>query len=201
MIIIALTGGIASGKTTILNFIKKLKIPTHDSDAVVNSLYNNSSKEFINFLIRVGLGNAINQKKINKQIIRNEVLYNKKKLNELEQFVHKKVKYSREAFISKNKILKKNLIVLDIPLLFEKGLENVCDYVFLAQCPLKIRIKRALKRKNVNRKNLEKIIKLQKSDKVKKNKSDFIINTAGTKNYSNKQTLNAINKIRFLNKL
>ena len=37
---IGITGGIASGKTTIINFIKKKKIPTHDSDAVVKNLYN-----------------------------------------------------------------------------------------------------------------------------------------------------------------
>ena len=50
MIVVGLTGGIASGKTSILNFIKKQNIPTHDSDAVVASLYNKPSKEFINYL-------------------------------------------------------------------------------------------------------------------------------------------------------
>ena len=39
--IIGLTGGIASGKSTILNFIKRRKIPTHDSDFVVTNLYKN----------------------------------------------------------------------------------------------------------------------------------------------------------------
>ena len=123
MKIIGLTGGIASGKTTILNFIKKQKIPVHDSDVVVVNLYNNSTREFVNFLKIIGLGNCIKQKKINKKKVREEVLNNNEKLEELETFVHKKVKISRDKFIKKNKILKKSIIILDIPLLFEKNLK------------------------------------------------------------------------------
>ena len=200
MTIVGLTGGIASGKTSILNFIKKQNIPTHDSDAVVTNLYNKPSKEFISYLKSTGLSNAVKQKKIDKDLVKNEVLNNRRKLKKLEEFIHKKVKLSRDKFIRKNKHLKKKLIVLDIPLLFEKKLESICDYILLAHCPFKIRIARALRRKNLNRKNLEKFIKLQMPNRLKINKSDFIINTSITKSYSNSQTLKALNKIRFLTK-
>ena len=157
MIIIGLTGSIASGKTSILNFIKKQNIPTHDSDAVVASLYHGHSQELVNYLNSIGLEKAIIGKKINKNIVRNEILKNKKKLRKLEKFIHKKVKISRDKFIKKNKKLGKKVIVLDIPLLFENKLENICHYIFLAHCPLKIRIARALCRKNMNKKKFYKI--------------------------------------------
>ena len=200
MTIVGLTGGIASGKTSILNFIKKQNIPTHDSDAVVTSLYNKPSKEFISYLKSTGLSKAVKQKKIDKALVKNEVLNNRRKLKKLEEFIHKKVKLSRDKFIKKNKHLKKKIIVLDIPLLFEKKLESICDYILLAHCPFKVRIARALRRKNLNRKNLEKFIKLQMPNRLKINKSDFIINTSITKSYSNSQTLKALNKIRSLTK-
>ena len=69
MIVVGLTGGIASGKTTISNFIKEQNIPVHDSDAVVTSLYKNSSKKFIVFLKSIGLTIAIKQNKIDKNIV------------------------------------------------------------------------------------------------------------------------------------
>ena len=194
--IVGLTGGVASGKTTILNFLKKQNIPTHDSDAVVTSLYKNSSIELVCFLRSIGLAKSIKQKKIDKNVLRHEVLNNKSKLKKLEKFVHEKVKFSRNKFIKKNKLLRKKIIILDVPLLFENKLENICDYIFLAYSPLKLRVSRALRRKNMGRGILNKIIKLQMPDKLKIIKSDFVINTAIDKTNSNKQTLEAIRVIK-----
>ena len=195
-IIIGLTGGVASGKTTISNFLKKQNIPVHDSDAVVTSLYKNFSIELVCYLRSIGLAKAIKQKKIDKNVLRGEVLNNKSKLKKLEKFVHKKVKLSRNKFIKKNKLLRKKIITLDIPLLFENKLENICDYIFLAYSPLKLRIFRALRRKNMSKNTLNKIIKLQMPDKLKITKSDFVINTATDKTNSNKQALEAIRAIK-----
>ncbi len=88
MIIVGLTGNIASGKTTALNFIKKKKLPTHDSDAVVTNLYKKPPDEFVEFLKKIKLSRSIKQKNINKNIIRDAVLKNKAKLRKLEQFIH-----------------------------------------------------------------------------------------------------------------
>ena len=199
MIIVGLTGGIASGKTTISNFIRKQNIPVHDSDACVYNLYKKPSIKFIDYLKLIGLKKAIKEKKINKKIIRNEVFNNNKKLKKLEEFIHQQIKISRNRFLKKQEKLNKDLIVFDIPLLFEKKLENICDYVFLAHSPLSIRRSRALKRKNMNKKILKKIISLQKPDKIKMVKSDFIINTSSGKTLSNNQVLKAIKFIKEIN--
>ena len=66
MIVIGLTGGIASGKTTILNFIKKQNIPVHDSDDFVRRLYENPTQNFLDYLKSIGLKNAIKKNKIHK---------------------------------------------------------------------------------------------------------------------------------------
>lgn len=195
-IIVGLTGGIASGKTTILRFIKKQNIPTHDSDKVVAGLYNNPSQEFINHLKLIGLSETIKQKKVYKKKVRDRVLKNKKKLLKLEEFLHKKVKISRDKFIKKSKKLRDKIIVLDIPLLFENGLENICDYIFLAYCPLKLRSERALKRNKMDKATLNKFIKFQMSDDLKLIKSDFVINTSLTISETNKQTIKAIKIIK-----
>lgn len=195
MIVVGLTGGIASGKTTILKFIKKLKIPTHDSDKCVGDLYKKPSKELLKHLRNIGLRKAIKENKIDKKIIQTEVFKSKKLLKSFEKFIHNEVAKSRNTFLIKNKKLNKKIVFLDIPLLFEKKLEAVCDYVFLAYSPKHIRKERALKIKKIDKKTLDRIISFQTPEKVKKNKSDFIIQTSINKRKSYNQLLKAIKTI------
>jgi dephospho-CoA kinase len=198
MITIGLTGGIASGKTTILNFIKKQNIPIHDSDEVVANLYEKPTIAFISYLESIGLKKAIKEKKINKNTVRSEFFHNKSVLTKLETFIHQKTKISRTKFLKNNMRLGTKLVVLDIPLLFEKKLENICDYIFLAYSPIRTRRKRALKRNRIKEDVLNKIIDLQLEDRIKINKSDFVINTSIGMTYSNNQVLRAIKNIKHM---
>ena len=80
MIIVGITGGIASGKTTVVNFLKKKRIAIHDSDLIVKKIYINPSSGFINYLKKISLKNSLKGNKINKNIIQEEIFtYPKKK--------------------------------------------------------------------------------------------------------------------------
>ena len=193
MKIIGITGGIASGKTTISNFLKKQKFPVHESDIVVNKIYYKPKKSFINHLKKIGLGEALKGKKINKLKIRESIFANKQKKKLLEKYIHKEVKKSRNAFLKKNKNSK--IVFLDIPLLFENRLEKVCDLIILAYSPINIRKKRAIQRGGMTKKILTKIIKSQTTDKIKKKKSHFIINTNKRKTKSFHEIKNIIKLI------
>ena len=195
MKIIGLTGGVASGKTTIAKFFKKKGLLVHDSDKVVKNLYKNKSKEFVKHLLQIGLKKAVGPNKINKGLIREEVFKSKKKLKKLEKYVHKKVESSRNLFIKKHK-KNKNIIILDIPLLFENNLQKICSCVILAYCPINIRKKRAIKRKNVNIKTFKNIIRFQMPDKTKIKKANFVIDTSKTWPQTKKKILIVLNKIK-----
>ena len=67
MIVIGLTGGIASGKTTIMNFLKKKKFAVHDSDAVVKKIYSKPEPKFLSYLKKTNLKNSIKGNKIDKK--------------------------------------------------------------------------------------------------------------------------------------
>ena len=195
MIIVGLTGGIAAGKTTIINFLKKKKIAVHESDDVVKQIYLKPSTVFLKHLKKIGLSNAIKKNKIDKNIIRNEIFENQRKKKKLEYFIHNEVRKSRDSFIKKQTHKKTKIIVLDIPLLYEAKLSSICDYVILLVVNNKIKIERATKRKGVKKAVVLKILKNQLSDKYKKKRADFIINTSKTKNYSFKMISNIINNI------
>ena len=195
MITIGLTGGIASGKTTIANFLKKKRIKIHDSDLVVKNIYSKPTPRFINYLKKINLKNSLKKNKINKKIIREEIFSNLKKRKLLEKYLHAETKKSRNVFLKKHRKKRTKIVFLDIPLLFENKLEKICNYTILFYAPLKTRKQRAITRKGMQRKILEKIIKSQLGDKIKKKKADFIINTSKTKKHSFKMTLEAISSI------
>ncbi|MDC0057512.1 dephospho-CoA kinase [Alphaproteobacteria bacterium] len=109
----------------------------------------------------------------------------------MEKYLHAAVKKSRNVFLKKHSQKKTRIVFLDIPLLFENKLENICNYTILFYAPLKTRKQRAIRRRGMQKGTLEKIIKSQLSDVVKKKKADFIINTSLSQN----QCFNKISKI------
>ena len=195
-IIVGLTGGIASGKTTIVDFLRKNKLAVHDSDLVVGEIYSKPKAKFLNYLKKTSLGKSIKGKNIDKEIVREEIFNNIKKRKLLESYVHDEVKKVRNIFIKKHKQKKTRIIFLDIPLLFEKKLEKICDSIILFYAPLTIRKKRAIRRNGMQKKILEKIIKSQLSDKVKKKKADFVIDTSTNKNLCFNEVLKIIKSIK-----
>ena len=108
------------------------------------------------------------------------------------------VKKERSNFIKKNK--KKKIVFLDIPLLFEKKLSSVCNYTCSTIAPIKKREFRALQRRGMTKKIFKLIIKNQSTDKERKLKSDYIINTDLTKSKTCLQVDNIIYDILKKNK-
>ena len=196
MIVIGLTGGIASGKTTIMNFLKKKKFAVHDSDAAVKKIYSKPEPKFLSYLKKTNLKNSIKGNKIDKKTIREEIFTNTEKRKLLEKYLHAKVKKSRDLFLKKNRQKKTQIVFLDIPLLFENKLEKICNYTILFYASLKIRKQRAIRRRGMQKRILVKIIKSQLSDKIKKKKADYIINTSASKDWCFNKILKTIEQIK-----
>ena len=197
MIIIGLTGGIGSGKSTVAKDFKKLKIPVFDSDQEVKKLYTTKDPDLIKAIKKIDKNkNTLGKKRINRKKLGDIVFNDTTKLKILEKVIFKKLKKRREIFLKKNKKLKKDIVVLDTPLLFENNLNKNCNYVVFAKAPLKLRKQRVLKRKGMTKKKLHKIIAKQAPEKTKEKKSDFIIQTNKGKWYSFIQIKKSIEKIK-----
>ena len=192
MKIFGLTGGIASGKTTVVKFLKSKRFQVHDSDAIIKKIYNNQPLKFKRYLKKNKIIDLDTNKKINKNIVRKTIFNNVQKRKLLEAYLHNTVEKSRNKFLKTHKRRKTKLVFLDIPLLFEKRLNKICDYTILLYAPLNIRKRRAMQRQGMEKKILNKIIKTQMSDGVKKKRANFIINTSTTKKQTFKKILSII---------
>jgi len=193
MIVIGLTGGIGSGKSTITKYLKNKRIPVFDSDYEVGLLYKNKNKDLIAVIKKITDTNQIIKKsKINKKLLGDIVFNNKKKLKFLEKVIFNKLDKKRKIFLKKNK--NKKLVVLDAPLLFENKINKICNYVILAKAPLKTRIRRILKRPGMTKLKAKKIISRQMGDNKKTKLANFIVQTSFGKWYTIKSVEKILNK-------
>ena len=178
MIIIGITGSIGMGKTTVSNMLRILKIPVFDSDKKVKEILERNSYiiDKISKLWPESVSLNQKQKKVNKKILSNKIFESKKERKKLERIIHPLVKKERKSFLKK---FKKYFIVgLDIPLLYETGMDKECDYIFLVHTTKKIQRKRVLKRQNMTEKKFELINNSQWNFEKKEKEKPFIINTS-----------------------
>ena len=178
MIIIGITGSIGMGKSTIASMLKFFGIPIHDSDLVVKELIETNSlvlkkikENWPEVIDIIDSKEVINKGKLS------EIIFNDIKCKEnLEKIIHPLIDKKRKMFLKKYEF-KKNIVGMDVPLLYETGLNKICNYIFLALTSEANQAKRVLKRKNMTKKKFILIKENQWSDEMKKKQKPYIINT------------------------
>jgi formamidopyrimidine-DNA glycosylase len=173
---VGITGKIASGKSTVTNFFKEKGCPTISSDAIVSNLYKNI--EFKKKLIELFSPEVLNDDlSISKGYIKNVINLNPEKKKLLENLVHPLVKKKCEDFI--NQHMDEKIVVVEVPLLFEAGFENLFDIIIGVQASSLTQINHLEKRHSLN---VSKDLKLNESSKFDQNakKCDYLIDNNGS---------------------
>ena len=194
-ILIGITGGIGSGKSTFSKEVEKRGYKIFDSDKEVASIYQKPTKDFLNHLKKINLENSIEKTKINKKKISQIIFINKKIKNNLEKYIFFIVRKKREIFTQREKKKKTKIIFFDVPLLFENNLKKEFDTVISLISPKKERYKRLKKSKKLTKDLFNKIIKSQTSNLVRKNKSDIVIYNNGSMKEYVRKINNVLDKI------
>ena len=178
MIIIGITGSIGTGKTTVSKMFKALNIPVFDSDKEVKEILdkNHLVIEKISKVWPDVISTNYTQRKIDKIVLSNKVFRNQKERKKLENIIHPLVEKERNMFL--RNFGNFEIVGLDIPLLYEVGMNKTCDYVFLTYTSKKIQKKRVLMRPNMTEKKFELVNNAQWSFEKKAKEKPFIINTS-----------------------
>jgi len=178
-LIIGLTGSIAMGKSTAAQMFHDAGIAVFDADAVVHILQGPKADyphgACVDAIEEVFPG-VCDEKGVNRQKLSKFVLNNDENMKILESIIHPIVAKLRQEFIQEHK--DDDMIIFDIPLLFEKGGENNVDKVIVVSAPYETQRKRALARPNMGEEKLDHILSLQIPDSVKREKADYIIDSA-----------------------
>lgn len=175
--IIGLTGGIASGKSTVSNFFKELGVKVIDADIVAREI--SERKATIDEICNIFGRDILDENgRIVREKLRERVFQDKRLVQKLNSIIHPQViKYFKER---KDENREDELLIFDVPLLYEAKMDTLCDKVIVVGVDRKKQIERVIQRDGSSEEVARNIIANQMSldDKIKR--ADIVIMNDGT---------------------
>ena len=170
--VLGLTGSIGMGKTTTAAMFAEVGVPVWDADACVHRLYAVSGAAVP--LIGAIYPDVIENGTVSRPKLRVLIATDPTALDRIQSIVHPLVAADRAAFVAKQTA---EIILLDIPLLFETGAAALCDAVVVVSAPAALQRQRVLDRDGMTVPALDLILSRQMPDAAKRAQADYIIDT------------------------
>ena len=176
MIVLGLTGSIGMGKSTVARMFAEESVPVFDADAVVHRLQGRGGALVAQ--IEAAFPGTTGPEGVNRTTLAERVLAAPEALRRLETLIHPAVGEARDAFLARHKDAA--VVVLDIPLLFEKGSADLVDKVAVVSADPEIQRVRTLARPGMTAEKYLRILGYQMPDAEKRARADFVIPTDGS---------------------
>eukprot|EP00877_Chromochloris_zofingiensis_P011623 jgi/Chrzof1/6714/Cz19g06180.t1 len=173
--ILGLTGSIGMGKSTVSGFFREHGIPVLEADDVVYSLYAKGGAAV--GPIGAAFPSAVVDGSISRPALSACVIGDESAMKQLEAIVHPLVEQERLQFLRKGGSQGHQLVVFDIPLLYETGAQAQCDAVAVASAPADVQRERVMARPGMSEAKYLAILDRQVTDSEKRSRADFIIDT------------------------
>lgn len=198
MIVIGLTGSIGMGKSAVAGMFRSFGVPVFDADAEVHRLQGPGGALIPH--IESAFPGTTGPNGVDRAALGRAVLHDHAALRRLEHIVHPAVEHSRRRFLRLNR--SRPMVVLDIPLLFEKGGWRRVDLVAVASAPVWIQRRRVLARPGMSAARLAAILAKQVPDAEKRRRADVVIETGRPRHVTRAQvgkliTCLAANRVRY----
>ena len=176
MIVAGLTGSIAMGKSTVAAMFAQFGTPVFDADAAVRAFYAGDGAERID----AAFPGVLVDGRVDRDLLSRLVLNDPLALARLEGLVHPAVAAMRANCVALAKSEGRRIALVDVPLLFETGGDADVDCVVVVSAPPAAQRARALGRTGMTEDKLEAILTRQMSDKDKRRRAHFVIDTGGS---------------------
>jgi dephospho-CoA kinase len=192
--IIGLTGGIGAGKTTVSDYLKKKGYPVLDADEVAREIVEPGS-ETLEELTRAFGKNILNSDgSLNRRFHAGIVFSDPEKKKLIDGIMHGKI---IDTLLKRARSMEKEpFVFIDVPLLFETGMDRYVDQVWVVDAEEEIRIKRVMERDDSSREDVLRRIRFQAGRDEKIKKAHIILNNSGVKEILYRQIDEALNKLR-----
>ena len=171
MIVVGLTGGVGSGKTTVAKVFKQFDIPVYIADVEAKKLMKRS-KVIKRKLIELFGDQAYINDELNRPFIASIIFNDKTYLEQMNAIVHPRVAKHFKKWILKQEA---PYVIKEVAILFENNTYKQCDYIITVTAPKALRIERLLERDNTTTSKIESIMKNQWTDEEKVKRSHFVI--------------------------
>ncbi|MCT2539620.1 dephospho-CoA kinase [Sedimentimonas flavescens] len=171
--LLGLTGSIGMGKSTTAQMFAEEGVPIWDADATVHALYAPGGAAVAP--IAAAFPGVVVDEAVDRARLREALQADKQALPRLESIVHPLTTASRSAFIAQH--ADADLILLDIPLMYETGADAACDAVLVVSAPPEVQRARVLARGQMSEEQLAMILSRQLPDAEKRARADHVIET------------------------
>lgn len=193
MKVIGLTGGIASGKSTVSKFLKKQNIPVFDADEVAREGVKKESPCLKKIVAAFGENIVLPNGELDRKALSSIVFNDEKELKKLEAITHLYILSERDKFLEEHS--NEDLVVLDVPLLIECGWHKKVDEVWLVALSEKQQIRRAMLRSDIKKEEVVSRIRAQMPLREKEKYATVILDNNKNEKYLKEQIIAALEKI------
>lgn len=171
--ILGLTGSIGMGKSTVALMFEELGVPVFDADAAVHSLQGPGGK--LIEAIEAAFPGTTGPDGVDRPALGAQVFGDAAAMHRLEAIIHPAVEAMRQEFLLEHSRM--DLVVFDIPLLFEKGGWERVDAVIVVSAGAQAQQRRVLARPGMTPEKFAQILEIQTPDSEKRERADYVINT------------------------
>lgn len=177
--IVALTGNIAAGKSSVVALFRQWGAGIVDADAVVRDLQRPGTEVFQQIVKRFGTAVLTPAGELDRPALRRLILEDTRARSDLNAIVHPAVRAQRDALVAAARAAGARIIVADIPLLFEAADPAEFDAVVLVDAPEAVRLHRLVTMRGLPREDAERLIAAQLPSDTKRPRSQFVIDNDG----------------------
>jgi dephospho-CoA kinase len=176
MIVVGLTGSIGMGKTETGRMFERLGVPVFDADKAVHQLYGPGGAAVA--AIEAAFPGVVVDGAVDRAALAARVLGDEAAVRRLEAIVHPRVQEMRARFLETARQEGRDLVVVDIPLLYETGGETRVDRTVVVSAPPAVQRQRVLARPGMTEAKFQAILARQIPDEEKRKRADFVVDSS-----------------------
>jgi dephospho-CoA kinase len=180
MLLIGLTGNIASGKSTVARLFEERGAALIDADVLARRAVEMGTTAYRDIVRRWGEEVLAPDGEVDRGALRRIVFSEPEELEALNRIVHPEVARLRDRLVADAKRRGELICVVDIPLLFERDLVDEFDRIVLVDAPRPIRLERLVRDRALRETEAMDMIAAQMPAELKRARADFIIDNVGT---------------------
>ena len=180
MLLVGLTGNIGSGKSTVAQLLSERGATIIDADVLARRAVEAGTAAYEKIVARWGSEILASDGHLDRAALRRVVFADHEQLEELNQIVHPEVERLRSRLVEQARKRGDNIVVCDIPLLFERHMTDRFDRIILVDAHRGVRLERLVKDRGLRDAEATDMIAAQMPAELKRARADFLIENDGT---------------------
>jgi dephospho-CoA kinase len=180
MLLVALTGNIASGKSEVARRLAGHGATVIDADRLARRAVEPGTPAYTDIIARWGTRVLAPDESIDRDALRRIAFADAAELAALNAIVHPRVRALRDQLLDEARQRRDRVVISVIPLLFETGLEREFDRIVLVDAPARVRLERLMRRGQLDENEARRMMAAQLAPETKRARADYVIENDGT---------------------